>query len=263
MGKVKEYMSKLATVLNANSFSIALEGIDCQKITVYPNNPETNTKEYSFMLYDDGKIELKINRISDLFIERKYDSFDNFLIDLITLEGKNGGGYPHPQLKEMLPIIESCHEFTCKRRVNSTEIKAVYLDEDISLLIDVSKDGIKYMTYGNNNSKFNSELKKVRSFKKLHNVAYAMQYCGNLNPIDMVQLVSKCESCHFNMDKSIEFHFPNHYGLKIGYFESTGEWEIVGLKKELGIWEKQKTLITNEYSKLEKNIEEIPKKERV
>ena len=97
--------------------------------------------------------------------------------------------------------------------------------------------------------------KGIEEFKKLHNIAYAMQYCGNLNPIDMVQLVSKCESCHFNMDKSIEFHFPNHYGLKIGYFESTGEWEIVGLKRELGIWEKQKTLITNEYSKLEKNIE--------
>lgn len=263
MGKVKEYMSKLAPVLNANSFSIALEGIDEQEITIYPNNPETNTKDYSFILREDGSIKLKINRISELFIEREYDSFDSFLIDLITIESKNGGGYPHPQLKEILPIIEVCHEFRCIRNKNNAQFKASFLDENISLLVEVSKDGIRYMISSDTNPKFNSELKEIRNFKKLHNIAYAMQYCGNLNPIDMVQLTEKCTECLFNTDKTIEFHFPNNYGLKIGYFTSTGEWEIIGLKKELGEWTKQKTLITNEYSKLEKNIEEIPKKTKV
>lgn len=258
MGKIEENLLSLAPVLNANSFEIPFKGVHWHELIIYPNNPQTNTKDYRFTLFEDGNSKLKINRISELSIEKEYKNFeDDALFDLIIAEGKNGGGYPHPSLNQLLPIINCCHEFYCKRRERNTELRANFIDEGISLLVDITPDEIRYMIYGMNDSKFHSELKIARSIQELYNIAYAMQYCGNLHKIDMVMLTTKSESCHFDLDKSIEFRLRNNHGIKIGYFEETKTWDVTKLEKIDNKWENDKHQIVKNYSELEKIIETL------
>ena len=258
MGKIEENLLTLAPVLNANSFEIPFKGVHWHELIIYPNNPQTNTKNYKFTLFDDGKSRLKINRISELSIEKEYITFeDDALFDLIIIEGKNGGGYPYPQLTQLLPIINYCHEFSCKRREQNTELKANFIDEGIALLVDISPEEIRYMVYGINDSKFHSELRTAKNIQELYNIAYAMQYCGNLHKIDMVMLTTKSESCHFNLDKSIEFRLRNNKGIKIAYHELSKTWNITELEKIDNLWTHCKHYSVNKYIDLEKAIEAV------
>lgn len=257
MGKIVESMKKLAPMLNKNSFEVGLPKINHRDVVVYPTNAESNTEKYIFRLYTNGKVKLLIDRVSDLFFEKEYDNFDSLLIDFIQLEMSTGKGYDQPQFIDLLPIIDTCSEFTCTRYTNSTTLKAYYVDENNSLLVDVTKREIRYMTHGHISNKFNSELKITHNIKDIYNVANAMKYVARLHQIDIFQLCGLATQCLFNEDRTVEFIFQNNHSLRIAYFESTDEWKVKIMKKENDRWVKIDKIITKDYSDVESKIQYV------
>lgn len=254
MGNITESMKKLAPMLNKNSFEIGIPKMNYRDVAIYPTEAESNSRKYVFRLYTNGKVRLSIDRISDLFFEKEYDNFDSLLIDFIQLEMSTGKGYNHPQFIDILPIIEMCSELSCTRYSDSTTIQAHYLDENNSLLIDVSEQAIRYMTYGHINNKFTSELKTAKSFKDIYNVANAMKYVARLHQIDIFHLSGMAKQCLFNEDRTVEFIFKNNYSLRIGFFESTQEWKVKIMKKEGDKWKKIEKILTRNYADVEEKI---------
>jgi len=257
--KILNSLKQLSPMLNNNSFEIDIPSINSRTVTIYPTNSESNTEKYQFELFTDGTIKLSIDRISDLFFEKEYENFDSLLLDLVQLDLKSSKGYDNPHLIDILPIANMCDKLTCMRNINSTTIKAYFVDEDNSLLIDIDEKEVKYMVYGHTNNKFTSELKFAKNIKDIYNIANAMKYVGRLHQIDILQLTSLSEQCNFNNDRTVEFVFKNNYSVKIGFFESTREWKVDTMKKENGKWVKLDKIITKDYPEVEAKILLVPR----